>query len=98
VASHVGVVDKIKVESRLLDRPVVLACRNDRVVEVYVTDDSGLEAYFGRLDQIERGESSNQAAKFDVLVQAIGRRVREKAVSTRSLAWLSTLDAAGLLR
>jgi hypothetical protein len=88
--------DKFRVESRLFDRPVVLACRDDHVVEVYVVDEGGLEVYFGRLDQLERG-GSNQA-KINVLLEAVGRRVREKPVSARSLAWLSALDAARLLQ
>ena len=96
MASHVSVLDKLRVESRLFDRPVVLACRDDHVVEVYVVDDSGLEVYFGRLDQLDQSGAKNQA-KLDVLVKAVGLRVREEPISARSLAWLSALDRAGLL-
>jgi len=97
MASYVGVLDKLRVESRLLDRPVVLACRDDRVVEVYVVDDSGLEVYFGRLDQLERVGEANQR-KFEVLLGAVARHVKERPVSPRALAWLSALDYAGLLQ
>jgi len=95
--AHVNVVDRIVVESRLLEQPVVLACQDDHVVEVYVTDGAGLEAYVGHLELLEQRGSNNQA-KFDVLLKAVGRRVREKPVSVQTLAWLSALHAAGLLR
>jgi len=75
---------------------VVLACRDDHVVEVYVVDDSGLEVYFGRLDQLEQVGEANQR-KLGVLLGAVARHVRERPVSPRALAWLSALDRAGLL-
>ena len=94
--SHVNVLDKFRVESRLFDRPVVLACRDDHVAEVYVVDDSGLEVYFGRLDQLEQVGEANQR-KLEVLLGAVARHVRERPVSARSLAWLTALHRAGLL-
>ena len=97
---HHNAVDKIKVESRLFDYPLVLVCVDDgnwSSIEIYVVDDSGLEVYFSRLDKIDRRGSGNQV-KFDVLLAAIKRRVREKPVSIQSLTWLSALKWVGLLR
>ena len=94
--SHPNLLDEFRVESRLFERPVVLACRDDHVVEVYVVDDAGLEVYFGRLDQLEQVGEANQR-KLEVLLGAVARHVRERPVSPRALAWLSALDRAGLL-
>lgn len=90
--SHVDALDRFTVEHRDLDAPVVLLCREDRVVEVYVVDDGGLEQFAGFLDR-----QTEPRDKVAVLLRAISTRVKEDPVSARAHAWLSALRYQGLL-
>ena len=91
--SHIDVLDKILVESRVLDQPVALLCRADKFIEVYVVGEDGSETFAGFLNR--RHKSAQE--KVGALLAEIYRRVREDPVSRRSLAWLQALDHEGLL-
>jgi hypothetical protein len=93
MASHVKVLDRIQVESRVLDQPVVLLCREDKFIEVYVVAGDGREEFAGFLNRRHKAPQE----KVDALLSAINKRIREDPVSRRSHAWLMVLDHEGLL-
>jgi hypothetical protein len=93
MASHVEVLDRIQVESRVLDQPVVLLCRADKFIEVYAVTDDGREEFAGFLNKRHKAAQE----KVDALLAAITKRIKEDPVSRRSHAWLQALDHEELL-
>lgn len=91
---HVSINDQIRVdEPSYLDHPVLLICRGDKVIEVYVVDENGLEHHAGRLEHPIKADEE----KIRILVRAIKRRVKERPFSRTALAWLSALSYSGML-
>ena len=90
--SHVQIVDKFEVRHRKFDRPLIFACRNDGVIELY-SNDEGQEMFAGILGP----ELKVTGEARDLLVNDIAQHIRKNPVSVQSLAWLQGLYNARLL-
>jgi hypothetical protein len=93
MASRVEVLDRIQVESLVLDQPVALLCREDKFIEVYAVAGDGREEFAGFLNKRHKAPQE----KVDALLGAIHERIRKDPVSRLALAWLQALDHEGLL-